>query len=156
MTHTIHTNELRRLRTAHSDLLLIDVMPKATFDKDHIHGARNIPVDSADFVAAVGRVAGRKDRKIVVYCAGESCDASKRAAAKLVAGGYVDATAYEGGLSAWRHDVAQSNDASDGKAEALVVAHPANAAAAAKAGHPGNAESAQSATASVGRGSPEQ
>ena len=84
MTHTIHTNELRRLRTAHSDLLLIDVMPKATFDKDHIHGARNIPVDSADFVAAVGRVAGRKDRKIVVYCAGERCDASKRAAAKLV------------------------------------------------------------------------
>jgi rhodanese-related sulfurtransferase len=148
MTNTIHTQELRTLRTDHADMLLVDVMPKENFDKDHIKGARNIPVDGSDFIAAIARIAGRKDKKLVVYCAGESCDASRRAANMLAAAGYTDVAAYEGGLSAWRHDVADAMSSAGGQAEALTVAHATGPNSA--AGH------ARSATAPAGHGSTEQ
>ncbi|MCG5516796.1 MULTISPECIES: rhodanese-like domain-containing protein [unclassified Ectothiorhodospira] len=45
----------------------------------------------------MGRVAGGKDRKIVVYCANFDCDASRKAAAKLDNTGFTDVLDYEGG-----------------------------------------------------------
>lgn len=107
MTNTINTTELRRLRSMKTEMLLVDVLPKDKFDKDHIEGAQNVPLESPDFLSKVEQAAGRKDKKIVVYCADASCDASTRAATKLAAAGYGDVTAYKGGIAAWRQDAAE-------------------------------------------------
>lgn len=114
MNNTIHTNELRRLRSMKSELLLVDVLPKDAFDKDHIEGAINAPLDGADFLATVEKAAGRKDKKIVVYCSGVGCDASGKAATKLKAAGYSDVTTYEGGVSGWRKDAVEPGHAAAG------------------------------------------
>lgn len=106
MTKTIQTTELRRLRSTKSEMLLVDVLPKDKFDKDHIDGAINAPLESPTFLETVEKAAGRKDKKIIVYCSGVGCNASAKAASKLTAAGYGDVTTYEGGLSAWRNETA--------------------------------------------------
>ncbi|MEO6595421.1 MAG: rhodanese-like domain-containing protein [Planctomycetota bacterium] len=102
MTKTISTEKLRHLRKSSEGFLLIDVLPKESFDKDHIPGARNVPLDTADFSAAVAHTAsGSKARKIVLYCSGPECDASTEAAKLLMAGGFTNIVEYEGGMSEW-------------------------------------------------------
>ena len=128
MTNTINTNELRRLRSMKTEMLIVDVLPKDKFDKDHIEGAQNVPLDSPDFLSKVEQAAGRKDKKIVVYCADAACDASAKAAAKLAAAGYGDVTAYKGGIAAWRQDAAEPV----GKPEVAGVGSTASTTPAAK------------------------
>lgn len=105
---TISTSELQQLSHDKSDFLLLDVLTKAQFDKDHIEGARNVPFESAEFVAAVGRAAGSKTRMIVVYCSGTSCGTSAKAATALTAAGHGDVRTYQGGLEAWRAEKKQA------------------------------------------------
>jgi rhodanese-related sulfurtransferase len=105
---TISTTELQQLNHGKTDFLLLDVLTKAQFDQDHIEGARNVPFESTDFVAAVGRAAGAKTRKIVVYCSGTGCSTSTKAAAALTAAGHGDVRTYEGGLEAWRAEKKQA------------------------------------------------
>lgn len=111
MTKSIETTELRRLRSTNSEMLLLDVLPKDKFDKDHIERAINAPLESNDFLGTVAKAAGRKDKKIVVYCSDAGCNASSKAASKLTAAGYGDVTTYEGGLGAWRNEPADAGDA---------------------------------------------
>lgn len=99
---TITTSELRGLRRAHTDMILVDVLSKEQFGKDHIEGAKNIPFGAADFLPGIARAASTKDKKIVVYCSGSSCKTSDNAAKALVAAGYTDVHAFEGGLADWR------------------------------------------------------
>lgn len=99
---TITTSELRRLRSDNSAFLLLDVLPKAQFDKDHIAGAKNAPFEAIDFLTTVAKVAGNKGKKIVVYCTGVTCNASTNAAKALTVAGYTDVHAYEGGIAEWR------------------------------------------------------
>ena len=102
MTKTITTEKLQSLRKGAEGFLLIDVLPKADFDKDHIPGARNVPLDSQDFAGAVAeKASGSKARKVVLYCAGPQCDASSKAAKMLMASGFTSVIKYEGGLASW-------------------------------------------------------
>jgi len=140
LTKTITTNELRQLRRSNADFLLLDVLPKLAFDRDHIDGARNVPLDAPGFLPSVQHAAGSKGRKIVVYCAGDSCDASLRAATLLAADGFDDVTTYEGGLAEWQDQgagLAKASSEADRKEtasrEALAVrAVPAETARAGK------------------------
>jgi rhodanese-related sulfurtransferase len=77
------------------------VLPRDEFNEKHIRTSINIPVDSDDFAEKVESVAGRKDRKIVVYCANFDCDASPKAAEKLEAAGFDKVYDYEGGTEDW-------------------------------------------------------
>ena len=102
MSRAISTAQLKSLRKGAKGFLLIDVLPKEMFDLDHIPGARNVPLDAADFVQAVAHHAsGSRNRRVILYCAGPGSDASARAAAMLVAGGFTDVLDYAGGLAAW-------------------------------------------------------
>lgn len=99
---TISTDKLKSLRKSNEGFLLIDVLSKEGFDKDHIPGARNVPLDSSDFVKAVElKASGSRTRKVVLYCGSPECDASSKAAQMLVDGGFTDVHEYEGGLSTW-------------------------------------------------------
>jgi rhodanese-related sulfurtransferase len=99
---TITTSELRHLRSAKTDMLLVDVLAKEQFAKDHIEGAKNVPFDGADFLPSMARAASNKSKKIVVYGAGSSGSTSSDAAKALTAAGYTDVHTFEGGLAEWR------------------------------------------------------
>lgn len=87
--------------TEHEDFVLINVLPREKFNKQHIRTSVNIPVDDDDFVETVEKVSGKKDRKIVVYCASFDCDASPKAAKKLEDAGFTQVYDYEGGTKDW-------------------------------------------------------
>ncbi len=102
MRKTITTENLQKLRKGHEGFVLIDVVDKAGFDKDHIPGARNVPFSGKDFARAVTvKASGSKTRKVVLYCAGSHCDASTKALDVLIADGFTNVFAYHGGLAAW-------------------------------------------------------
>lgn len=102
MKKTISTEKLQTLRRGHEGFLLIDVLSKDDFAKDHIPGARNVPITEDDFAHAVAtKASGSRTRKMVLYCAGPHCDASTKAVAMLAAKGFTNVSEYEGGLAEW-------------------------------------------------------
>lgn len=131
MSKNISTVELRTLIQGQSDFLLLDVLKKEQFAKDHIEGARNVPAEGADFLPAVAKAAGAKSKKIVVYCADASCSASRTSAEKLAVAGYTDVATYKGGLAAWRRPEAIAKPAEATKASKPTKAKSAEASAAA-------------------------
>ena len=89
---------------AKEDFVLINVLPRDAFRQAHIRTSINIPHEDDGFVDDVEKVAGGKDRKIVVYCAHRDCDASPNAAKKLDEAGFAHVYDYEGGTRDWlRH-----------------------------------------------------
>jgi rhodanese-related sulfurtransferase len=102
MKKTISTEKLQSLRKGREGFLLVDVLGKEAFAKDHIPGARNVPLDTEDFAKAVAdKVAGSKSKRVVLYCGGLDCDASSKAVKLLVEGGFTNVSEYEGGLASW-------------------------------------------------------
>lgn len=85
----------------HEDFVLINVLPRDTFNEDHIRTSVNVPVADDDFIETVDKIAGGKDRKIVVYCANFDCNASPKAAKKLEEAGFTRVYDYEGGTEDW-------------------------------------------------------
>jgi len=141
-TKTITTSELRRLRSAKTDMLLVDVLSKEQFAKDHIEGAKNVPFDHAEFLSSIARAAGTKQKKIVVYCAGASCTTSGEAAKALTGAGYTDVHTFEGGLAEWRSSEKGARSGDDKSAEM----HAEAGAAATKHGDHSGAKSTTAKT----------
>ncbi|NGP54285.1 rhodanese-like domain-containing protein [Thioalkalivibrio sp. XN8] len=83
------------------DFVLINVLPREAFREAHIRTSINIPHEDDTFVEEVEKVAGGKDRKIVMYCANKDCDASPTAAKKLDEAGFEHVYDYEGGTRDW-------------------------------------------------------
>jgi len=108
---TLSYDELKKMREQHEDFLLVDVLPEESFNDAHIPDSVNIPLRHADFESQVESAAGGKDEKIVVYCAGFECDASRNAAKKLDAAGFPEVYAYEGGVKEWQKKSAGSRAA---------------------------------------------
>lgn len=99
---TLTKNELKRMNeTEKEDFILINVLPRELFNQEHIRTSINIPVNDDNFAATVEKVAGNKDKKIVVYCANQDCDASPRAAQQLEKAGFRNVYDYEGGTEDW-------------------------------------------------------
>ncbi|MBS3805293.1 MAG: rhodanese-like domain-containing protein [Oleiphilaceae bacterium] len=98
----ITRDDLKTMNEAeHEDFVLINVLPREEFNKQHIRTSINIPVDDTDFSEKVESVAGGKDRKIVVYSANFDCEASPKAARKLEDAGFTQVYDYEGGTKDW-------------------------------------------------------
>ena len=99
---TITHRELKNMNGQEKkDFVLINVLPREYFKKQHIRTSINIPVDSDNFTDQVEGVAGDKQRDIVVYCADFECDASTKAAEKLENAGFTHIFDYEGGIKDW-------------------------------------------------------
>jgi rhodanese-related sulfurtransferase len=102
MRKTITTEDLQRLRKGHEGFVLIDVVDRAGFAKDHIPGASNVPLTDADFAQAVAtKASGSRTRKVVLYGAGIAHEESSKAVELLVANGFTNVFEYRGGLAAW-------------------------------------------------------
>jgi rhodanese-related sulfurtransferase len=93
--------DLRQIIERDEDVLVIDVLAHERYLEKHIPGSISIPLDEPGFVANVERQATGRDQRIVVYCAGRSCNSSPAAAHALEAAGFTAVRAYEGGIAEW-------------------------------------------------------
>lgn len=79
---------------------LVDVLSEESFKAGHIPGAINIPLGSLESLAE--RYLNKKDT-IVVYCGSYSCQASTKAARKLLEMGYENTFDFKAGKRGWQH-----------------------------------------------------
>ena len=84
------------------DTLLINVLPREKFLKEHIPGSINIDANASDFIRQFEKKAADKNQMVIVYCAGFDCEASTKAAEKLERAGYKKVFDFKGGLEEWR------------------------------------------------------
>jgi len=96
------TPELNNMINRGEELKLINTLPPKKFRITHIPGSENIPVGDPDFVEKVEKHVGSKEKKVVVYCADSTCDASTKAAQQLEEAGFTDVYDYTGGAKAWQ------------------------------------------------------
>ncbi|MBN2483190.1 MAG: rhodanese-like domain-containing protein [Candidatus Omnitrophica bacterium] len=92
---TVDHEQLEVLRRMEPRFKLVDVLDRDHYEKEHIDGAINLPLEEI----------GRRHRDflnendvIAVYCASFECQASTKAAEKLMKLGYPHVMDYKGGL----------------------------------------------------------
>lgn len=98
---TITYKELCEKQDKHENVLILNVLPRNEFLKEHITGSVSVPMDEKDFAAQVEQKAGSKSSEIVTYCAGPNCDASDKAAENLSRAGFTNVQVYKGGMQEW-------------------------------------------------------
>jgi len=98
---TLTARELRKMRDANEDFLLVNTLPADMFAQTKLPGAINIAEQDADFVERVEKKAGGKDKTVVVYCASMQCNSSANAAEKLDQAGFADVYDFEAGAEGW-------------------------------------------------------
>jgi rhodanese-related sulfurtransferase len=99
---TLNANQLKMVLGGPQHAKLIDVLPEESFEKEHIEGAVNIPVEHDDFVQRVEDLVDEKDNSVIVYCASKDCDASSTAARRLDDAGFSNVYDFEGGIREWK------------------------------------------------------
>jgi rhodanese-related sulfurtransferase len=95
MARKITRDELKRMMESNEGFKLVDVLSKESYGNEHIKGALSVPLDDIEEKAA--GLLNRED-KIVVYCASFDCQASTKAAEKLLSMGFKNTVDYKGGL----------------------------------------------------------
>src|SRR5690625_3130224 len=101
MKATSHSDLKTMNEAEHRDLVMINVLPHDSYNKEHIRSSVNVPVDGDNCTCRVEQIAGSKEREVVVYCASFDCDATTRAAEKLQQEGFTQVYDYEGGTKDW-------------------------------------------------------
>jgi rhodanese-related sulfurtransferase len=93
--------ELKKRLDAKERFHFWNVLTKDFYHEDkNIPGSKHVPQDTLT-AETVAKMVPRKDEPIVTYCGGTQCPQSKQAAEKLVALGYTNVSAYEGGIQDW-------------------------------------------------------
>src|SRR5437016_2154790 len=77
---------------------LLEVLPAAEFNAEHLPKAINIPLQS---LTAENTKHLRKDQALIVYCANYQCDLSARAAWRLESMGFQEVYRYTPGKEDW-------------------------------------------------------
>ena len=78
---------------------LLDVRPRSDYDKEHIKGARSLPLDEIEKKA--GSMLS-PDEDIIVYCDSFVCSASTSATKLLNRLGFRNVRDYKGGIREWK------------------------------------------------------
>lgn len=99
---SLTAEQLKEMQSQKEDFLLINTLDEKNFPATRIPGSINIPQSRPDFAERVEQQAGSKDKKIVVYCANESCQASPKAAHKLEQAGFSNVYDFEAGAQGWQ------------------------------------------------------
>lgn len=97
----LSVQEFKTMCDKHGDLTVINVLGEASYRKAHIPETDNVPGDRDDFAERVERLAGGKNRPVVVYCASTQCEASPKAARRLEQAGFERVYDFQGGTKAW-------------------------------------------------------
>ena len=94
--------------------LVIDALPKEMYEKKHIKGAYNLPVNKRwtedDLKKAIKNKFNKfsKNVPIIVYCFDKSCTASNKVLKKIEKLGYKNVVDYENGIQGWRGPVVKN------------------------------------------------
>jgi rhodanese-related sulfurtransferase len=96
----ITLEDLLEMRANDEKCKLVEVLSEDEYEQGHIPGAINIPLDK---LKALARRKLKRTDTIVVYCASYSCQASTKAARKLLEMGYNETLDFKGGKRWWRH-----------------------------------------------------
>ena len=96
----ITIENLLEMKTNNEKFKLIEVLPEEEFEKGHIPGAINLPLDNLETLAK-SRL--KKNDKIVVYCGSYACQASTKAATTLLKMGYKKTLDFKAGKKGWLH-----------------------------------------------------
>jgi rhodanese-related sulfurtransferase len=98
----ISTAVMRRI-VKDGSAIIIDTRTVAEFDAGHIAGAKLVERTSPIRVDTVEKItAGDKSKKLVLYCNGPFCQASRVLAGELIKAGYTNVARYQLGLPVWR------------------------------------------------------
>lgn len=81
------------------DVILLDVRTPNEYENGHIHGAKNIDINSADFDEQIGNLDPSKP--VYVYC--RSGGRSSNAMRKMQQAGFVEIYNLNGGIIAWEN-----------------------------------------------------
>ena len=96
---TVDVDQAERLHQ--TGVVLIDVGAPRLHKKQHIPGSVHLDLNSAFTEEALAATVA-KDQPFVVYCSGETCTRSFRAAVRAVRWGYTGVKYFRGGVVAWR------------------------------------------------------
>lgn len=104
----VSTEELKKWVDSKEDMIIVDTMPKKSYDKNRIPGAVNVelpvkmdevtPEQKEGFIKALGT---DKNKKIVVYCGFVGCERSNVAALIAQEEGFTNVYRQPGGIIAW-------------------------------------------------------
>lgn len=104
----VNTEDLKKMVDAKESMIIIDTMPKSSWEKNRIPGAVNaeLPVKMADttaeqraaFVKALGT---DKAKNIVIYCGFVACERSHVGALIAKEEGFTNIIRHPGGIIAW-------------------------------------------------------
>jgi rhodanese-related sulfurtransferase len=83
------------------DAVLLNVLPREKYAKQHIPGSSNVPVSAEDFIRQAEKKIENLNQDVIVYCASFDCDASTQAAEKLEKAGYKRVYDFKGGMKEW-------------------------------------------------------
>lgn len=89
--------ELKRKMEEVATLLVVNVLPKESFDDCRITSSINVPLDQLEEESK----GWQKHKEIVVYCAHDKCPLSGQAYALLTKLGFQNVFMYEGGIKDW-------------------------------------------------------
>ena len=99
MAKRITLQELRAKLEAGEKLLLLEALPRTSYEEVHLPGALNLPLDELEELAP--RLVPDRHAQIVVYCKDEACRNSELAARRLRRLGYTNVRDYVGGKAEW-------------------------------------------------------
>lgn len=98
---TIDREVLKAKIKKNKKLQLWNVLTREHFkSEENIPGSKWLPVDQLEGLLPMVNV--KKDEEIIVYCGGDECAASRRAAEWLIKMGFKRVLFYEGGLKDWK------------------------------------------------------
>ncbi len=125
MFETVSSEELKSLIERGEKFVLLNALDRNSFEKGHIPGSINIPVERIESEAP-GLM--NKDELIIAYSRGPLCGASSVAADKLKTIGFRNVMRYRGGVEEWKeagyplhgHKAAPLEKGGKGKAEAAT------------------------------------
>lgn len=95
----ITRQELSDRMTAGDPIVVVEALGPMYYDEAHLPGARNLPHDRVDELAA--GVLPDKDTTIVVYCSNTACQNSAIVSRRLVELGYKNVLEYLEGKQDW-------------------------------------------------------
>src|SRR5690606_26498356 len=82
----ITRNELKRMMDQRKDFVLIETRPAEDFEREHIPGAINVPLDEPGFEERIREACPEVDRDVIVY--GDGMESLRDAAMRLESLGY--------------------------------------------------------------------
>jgi len=96
MAFTTGPAELKKAMEENQPIVVVDVRRKEDFDKGHIPGAINLPIEKWESAEGLS-----KDKLNVVYCYSQTCHLAASAAVKFAEKGF-PVRELEGGMKAWQ------------------------------------------------------